>query len=145
MIMIYDLLHWNLFRWNVIRSIHDKFHKNTDMFLININVIFQKCVRLSESESLYGWQSACLGVKPTLWTIDQILLPFQEFESGICCPVSVGRPLWRRLCVSCNVLVTDEVNLCGIYIYIYIYIYSILISRHGSAPQNSNDTTMLLR
>jgi hypothetical protein len=28
-----------------------------------------------------------------LWTFDQILLPFQEFGSGICCPVSVGCPL----------------------------------------------------
>jgi hypothetical protein len=45
----------------------------------------------SESESLYGWQSVnqsvCLGVEPTLWTFDQILLPFQEFGSRICCPV----------------------------------------------------------
>jgi hypothetical protein len=42
---------------------------------------------LSESESLYGWQSVsrsvCLGVEPTLWTFDQILLPFQESGSGI--------------------------------------------------------------
>jgi hypothetical protein len=38
----------------------------------------------------------CLGVEPTLWTFDQILLPFQEFGSGICCLVSVGRPLWRE-------------------------------------------------
>jgi hypothetical protein len=49
-------------------------------------------------ESLYGWQSVsqsvCLGVEPTLWTFDQILLPFQVFE--ICCLVSVGRPLYRE-------------------------------------------------
>jgi hypothetical protein len=38
-------------------------------------------------------QSVCLGVEPTLWTFDQILLPFQEFGTVICCPVSVGRPL----------------------------------------------------
>jgi hypothetical protein len=38
-------------------------------------------------------QSVSLGVEPTLWTFDQILLPFQEFVSGICCPVSVRRPL----------------------------------------------------
>jgi hypothetical protein len=41
-------------------------------------------------------QSVCLGVEPTLWTFDQILLPFQELGSGICCPVSVGPPLWRE-------------------------------------------------
>jgi hypothetical protein len=39
-------------------------------------------------------QSVRLGVEPTLWTLDQILLPFQEFRSGIYCPVSVRRPLW---------------------------------------------------
>jgi hypothetical protein len=38
-------------------------------------------------------QSVYLGVEPTLGTFDQILLPFQEFGSGICFPVSVGRPL----------------------------------------------------
>jgi hypothetical protein len=38
----------------------------------------------------------CLGIEPTLWTFDQILLPFQDFGSGICCLVSVGRPLWRE-------------------------------------------------
>jgi hypothetical protein len=38
-------------------------------------------------------QSVCLGVKPTLWTFDQILVPFQVFGSEICCLVSVGRPL----------------------------------------------------
>jgi hypothetical protein len=49
---------------------------------------------VSESESLYGWQSVSLGVEPTLWTFHEILLPFQEFVSGICCPFSVGLPLW---------------------------------------------------
>jgi membrane-associated PAP2 superfamily phosphatase len=34
-----------------------------------------------------------LGVEPTLWTLDQILFPFQELGSGMCCAVSVGRPL----------------------------------------------------
>jgi hypothetical protein len=38
-------------------------------------------------------QSVCLGVEPTLWTFDQVLLPFQETWSGICCLVSVERPL----------------------------------------------------
>jgi hypothetical protein len=40
--------------------------------------------------------SICLGIEPTLWTFDQTLLPFQESGSGICCPVSVRRPLWRE-------------------------------------------------
>jgi hypothetical protein len=40
-------------------------------------------------------QSVCLGVEPTLWTFDQILLPFQEFGSGICCPVC-GSPSLTR-------------------------------------------------
>jgi hypothetical protein len=34
-----------------------------------------------------------LGAEPTLWTFDQILLPFQGFGSGICSPVSVRLPL----------------------------------------------------
>jgi hypothetical protein len=78
-----------------------------------------------ESESLYGWQSVsqsvsqsvCLGVEPTLWTFDQILLPFQVFGSGICCPVPVGRPFWREagsvvlshslvICLSVHLLFT---------------------------------------
>jgi hypothetical protein len=41
-------------------------------------------------------QSECLGVEPTLLTFDQILLHFQEFGSGLYCPISVGRPLWRE-------------------------------------------------
>jgi hypothetical protein len=28
--------------------------------------------------------NVCLGVEPTLWTFDQILLPFQEFGSVLC-------------------------------------------------------------
>jgi hypothetical protein len=50
----------------------------------------------SEPESLYGWQSASqsvsLGVEPTLWTFDHILLPFQEFGSVI-----VVLSLWGSL------------------------------------------------
>jgi hypothetical protein len=42
-------------------------------------------------------QSVYPGVEPTLCTFDQILLSFQEFGSGICCRVSVGRPLWREV------------------------------------------------
>jgi hypothetical protein len=51
----------------------------------------------SESESvtlrLTVSRSVCLVFEPTLWTFDQILVPFQEFGSGICRLVSVGRPL----------------------------------------------------
>jgi hypothetical protein len=35
-------------------------------------------------------QSVCFGIEPTLWTFDQMLLPFQVLGSGICCPVSLG-------------------------------------------------------
>jgi hypothetical protein len=39
-------------------------------------------LEMSESDSLYGLQSVsqsvCLGVEPTLWTFDQILLLIQE-------------------------------------------------------------------
>jgi hypothetical protein len=35
-------------------------------------------------------QPVCLGVEPTLWTFDKILLSFQVFGSGICCSGSVG-------------------------------------------------------
>jgi hypothetical protein len=48
----------------------------------------------SQSHFTADSQSVCLGVEPSLWTFDQILLHFQEFRSGICCLVSVGRPLW---------------------------------------------------
>jgi hypothetical protein len=47
----------------------------------------------SQSHFTADSQSVCIGVELTLWTFDQILLPFQEFGSGICCPVSVGHPL----------------------------------------------------
>jgi hypothetical protein len=43
----------------------------------------------SQSHFTADSQSVCLGVKPTLWMFDQILLPFQKFGSGICCPMSV--------------------------------------------------------
>jgi hypothetical protein len=50
----------------------------------------------SPSDFTADSQSVFLGAEPTLWTIDQILLLFQEFGSWICCPVPVGRPLWRE-------------------------------------------------
>jgi hypothetical protein len=59
-------------------------------------------------------RSVCLGVEPTLWTFNQILLPFQEIGSGICYLVSVGRPLWREagsvLC-SLHVLIGSAFNI----------------------------------
>jgi hypothetical protein len=78
-------------------------------------------------------QSVCLGVEPTLWMFDQILLPFQEFGSGVWCPDSVGRPLWQEavsvLCKSqsshlsmCTFIINIFVfHTFTIYIYIYIY------------------------
>jgi hypothetical protein len=49
---------------------------------------------MADSQSVS--QSVCLGIEPILWTFDQMLLPFQEFGSGICCPVSVGAPSLTR-------------------------------------------------
>jgi hypothetical protein len=51
---------------------------------------------MSQSHFTADSHSVCLGVEPTLWTFDQILLPVQVFGSEICCLVSVGRPLWRE-------------------------------------------------
>jgi hypothetical protein len=94
-------------------------------------------LRLTVTQSVY------LGVEPTLWAFDQILLRFQVFGSEICCPVFVGRPLWREarsvLCKSqsSNVFVctftiysfifhTFTTYICMyIYIYIYIYVYTV--------------------
>jgi hypothetical protein len=62
-----------------------------------------------------------LGVEPTLWTFDQILLIFQVFGSGICCNVSVGRPLWREagsvLCKS----QFSHLSVCTFNIYIFVF------------------------
>jgi hypothetical protein len=51
----------------------------------------------SQSHFMADSQSVCLGVKPILWTFDQILLLFQVFGSEMCCLVSVGRPVWREV------------------------------------------------
>jgi hypothetical protein len=63
-----------------------------------INRATDNAISFCQSQSHFkaDSQSVCLGFEPTLWTFDQILLPFQEFGSGICCPASVGRPLWRK-------------------------------------------------
>jgi hypothetical protein len=50
-------------------------------------------VRVRVTLRLRVSQLSCLSVEPTLWKFHQILLRFQEFESGICCPVSVECPL----------------------------------------------------
>jgi hypothetical protein len=66
--------------------------------LYTSHVILNWISKQSHSQSHFtaDIQSVCLDVEATLRTFDQILLPFQEFGSGICCPVSVGRPLWRE-------------------------------------------------
>jgi hypothetical protein len=81
-------------------------------------------------------QSVCLGVEPTLWTFDQILLPFQVFESEICCLVFVGCPLWWEAASVLCKSQSSHLSVCiftiyifvfhtiTIYIYIYIYIYN---------------------
>jgi hypothetical protein len=76
----------------------------------------------------------CLRVEPTLWTFDLILLLFQEFGSGICFPVSVGRPLWREaesvlwqsthLSVCIFTIYTFVFHTFTIYIYTHIYIHT---------------------
>jgi hypothetical protein len=66
-------------------------------------------------------QSVCLCVEPTLWTIDHIMLPFQVFGSEMCCPVSVGRLLWREagsvLCKSQS----SHLSVCIFTIYIFVF------------------------
>jgi hypothetical protein len=75
----------------------------------------------SQNHFMADSESVCLGVEPTLWTNDQILLPFQEFGSGICCPVSVGRPLRREagsvLCKSR----ASHLSVCTFTIYILVF------------------------
>jgi hypothetical protein len=77
---------------------------------------------------------------------DQILLPFQEFGSGICCPVSVGRPLWREagsvLCKSqsshlsvssfiINIFIFHTFTIYILYLY-FIYLYTLFM--FGPSP-----------
>jgi hypothetical protein len=62
-----------------------KFHEHMNDFGMLYRVRLRVTLQLTVS------QSVCLGVEPTLWTFDQILLPFQVFGSEICCLVSVGR------------------------------------------------------
>jgi hypothetical protein len=73
-------------------------------------------VRVRVTLRLTVSHSVSLGAEPTLWTFDQILLPFQEFGSGICCPVSVGRPLWREtgsaICQSQSHFTANSQSVC---------------------------------
>jgi hypothetical protein len=81
----------------------------------------QRSVSQGQSHFTADSQSVCLGFEPTLWTFHQILLPFQELESGICCPVSVERPLWREagsfLCNSQS----SHLSVCTFTIYIFVF------------------------
>jgi hypothetical protein len=63
-------------------------------WFINHPVSVRVTLRLTVS------QSVCLGVEPTLWTFDQILLPFYEFGSGICCLYVCcwATVAWKRYC-----------------------------------------------
>jgi hypothetical protein len=85
-------------------------------------LIVRVTLRLTVSQSVrMSWCRA------HVWTFDQILLPFQEFRSGICCPVSVGRPLWREarsvLCKSQS----SHLSVCKFTIYIFVFhIFTIL-------------------
>jgi hypothetical protein len=64
----------------------------------NVRVRVRVTLRPTVSQSVS--QSACLGIEPTLWTFEQIMLPFQVFGSGICCPVSVGALSDERTALS---------------------------------------------
>jgi hypothetical protein len=87
----------------------------TCLFLV-VFLLACDCSLQSESESLYGWQSVsqsvCLSVEPTLWTFDQILLPFQVFGSEMCCVVSVGLPLPVRVRVRVTLRFTACQSVC---------------------------------
>jgi hypothetical protein len=79
---------------------------------------------VSQSHFTADSHSVYLGIEPTLWTFQQKLFPFQEFGSGICCPVSVGRPLWREagsvLCKS----QFSHLSVCTFTIYIWPPLWS---------------------
>jgi hypothetical protein len=68
--------------------------------LAPVLTVLEACVPVSNTVSQSHFtadsQSVSLGVEPTLWTFDHILLSLQEFGSGICCPVSVGAPSLTR-------------------------------------------------
>jgi hypothetical protein len=76
------------------------------------------------SQRLYGWQSVssiswCRAHFVDVWP--DIASSFQVFGSGICCLVSVGRPLWREagsvLCKSQS----SHLSVCIFTIYIFIF------------------------
>jgi hypothetical protein len=102
----------------------------------------------SQSHFTAGSQSVCLGVEPTLWTFQQILLPFQEFASGICCPVSVGRPLWREagsvLCKSESESVTLRLTVStAMYEYI-TYLDSVRTSQDAHYVSATEPNRLML-
>jgi hypothetical protein len=108
--------------------------------------LYFRALGQSQSHFTADRQSVCLGVEPTLWPFDQLLLPFQVFGSGICCPVSVRSPVWREagsvLCKSQS----SHLSVCTftiyifvfhtftIYIYIYIYTYYTICIRPLLVP-----------
>jgi hypothetical protein len=77
-------------------------------------ISFRVTLRLTVS------QSVSLGVEPTLWTFDQILLPFEEFVSGMV-SCQRGHPTKTRKQIY-------------IYIYIYVYINSVAWVRKRTIP-----------
>jgi hypothetical protein len=102
--------------------------------ILNFKIVFHITgIPGTQSESLYGWQSVSMsGVEPTLWT----LLHFQLFGSGICCPVSVGSPLWREagsvfvshslvICLCINLIFTFLSFTHLLYIYMHYTIHII--------------------
>jgi hypothetical protein len=99
----------------------------------------------SQSHFTDDSQSVCLGVEPTLWTFDKILLPFQEFGSGICLPASAGRPLRREAgSVPCKSQPSHP-SVCTFTTHTpvthisttYIYIYYSTTADHAPPPTSN--------
>jgi hypothetical protein len=102
--------------------------------------LYPRAIRVRVTLRLTVIQWVGLGVEPTLWIFDQILLPFQELGSGICCPVSVGRPLWWEagsvLCKSQS----SHLSVCTFTIYICVFhIFTIYIWVMSSVYSLSTD------
>jgi hypothetical protein len=100
----------------------------------------------SESESLYGRQSVsqsiCLVVAPILSTFDQIVLPFQEFSSGICCPY-VEHNMPHSLEIRQMERNADHSSPCSIDAKNVCLVFSLRI-RHAATRSLPNSTAALL-
>jgi hypothetical protein len=114
-------------------SWHKAYCVNTN-FAWNIDRV-KVTLRLTVSQSVS--KSWC---RAHLLTSDQIMLPFQVFGSGICCPVSVGRPLWRAagsvLCKSQS----SDLSVCTFTILSFTHL-SLYIHISSSSGHNGSLNT----